>query len=65
MDLRDSEGNTALHYAVKHQFPNMAKLLVSRGANLQATNQKGESPVSLGVRYERRGKREVKERGGC
>jgi hypothetical protein len=51
VDLRDSEGNTPLHYAVKHHFPDLARLLVSRGANLHSNNLKGESPTSLGVRY--------------
>eukprot|EP00026_Physarum_polycephalum_P011560 Phypoly_transcript_11795.p1 GENE.Phypoly_transcript_11795~~Phypoly_transcript_11795.p1 ORF type:complete len:392 (-),score=107.64 Phypoly_transcript_11795:11-1138(-) len=64
IDLRDSDGNTPLHYAVKHHFPDLARLLVSRGANLHSTNQKGESPISLGVRYLLHLKEEGEDKGG-
>lgn len=51
VDIRDSEGNTPLHYAVKHHHPDLASLYVSRGANLHSTNLHGQSPTSMGLRY--------------
>jgi len=46
-NMRDSRGNTPLHYAVRFGNEALAKLLVSAGACVFLENEKGESPLSL------------------
>ena len=47
VNLADERGNTALHDAVRSGFESMVDLLASQGANLDARNERGESPLDL------------------
>jgi ankyrin repeat protein len=44
-----SHGETALHVAVRHERLSTVKLLIERGAPLEATNGRGATPLSLAV----------------
>ena len=43
----DRQGNTALHNAVRTGFESVVELLASHGANVNATNESGETPLAL------------------
>ncbi|MEE2778098.1 MAG: ankyrin repeat domain-containing protein [Acidobacteriota bacterium] len=43
----DAQGNTALHDAVKKDFPSIVELLAANGANLEATNAQNQTPLAL------------------
>jgi hypothetical protein len=45
-----SNGDTALHVAVWCERLDTVKLLIGRGADLEATDRRGETPLSLAVR---------------
>ncbi|KAH8898938.1 hypothetical protein GQ53DRAFT_817163 [Thozetella sp. PMI_491] len=47
--LRDRDGNTALHYAVRTQIPQVVKILIGSGVDIQARNYHGESAMGLAV----------------
>lgn len=49
VDSQDSEGNTALHWAVKYGNQNLMRLLLGCGAQLFANNQH-HSPLSLAIK---------------
>lgn len=46
-NLADERGNTALHDAVRVGFASVVDLLVSNGARLDATNERGETALAL------------------
>lgn len=48
VDSQDKEGNTALHWAVKHGNRNLMRLLLGCGAQL-FTNNQHHSPLSLAI----------------
>ena len=48
--LITSNGNTPLHYAVIARQQDVARLLVERGANVQALNEEGKSPIEIAMR---------------
>ena len=43
----DSQGNTALHHAVRKNFPSVVEFLLSRGADIHATNERDQTPLIL------------------
>lgn len=43
----DVQGMTALHYAADRGFSDIVKLLVERGADTQALDSEGQTPLSL------------------
>ena len=45
IEIETTEGNTALHIASSKMFLGMVKLLLQCGANVNATNQKNETPL--------------------
>lgn len=47
IDAKDADGNTALHFAVMSESQEMARLLVGAGANPDAENEDGETPLQL------------------
>ncbi len=47
VNLADERGNTALHDAVRSGFASVVDLLASHGANLDAINERGETPLAL------------------
>ena len=47
VDQADQTGTTPLHDAVRVGFPSVVELLVSRGANVNVTNDRGDTPLSL------------------
>ena len=49
INARDTEGNTALHYASAEGFTSIVKLLISRGSNLESKNTKNESAGDLAL----------------
>lgn len=49
VDSQDQEGNTALHWAVKHGNQNLMRLLLGCGAQL-FTNNQHDSPLNLAIR---------------
>jgi hypothetical protein len=49
---RDRYGDTALHLALKNKHPDIAELLVSRGANVNAKGALGDTPLHVSA-YER------------
>ncbi|KAL8919594.1 MAG: hypothetical protein Q9172_004922 [Xanthocarpia lactea] len=44
LDLRDTQGNSALHWAVPHEA--VTKLLLENGADPNAQNDRGQTPLS-------------------
>ena len=49
----DETGNTALHHVVDKGFDGVVELLVERGAKLDATNDRGMTPLALVTRRRR------------
>ena len=47
INLKDKEGNTALHLAVYNQDVKNAYILLIKGANFEIKNDKGYSPFDL------------------
>lgn len=47
VNAADEEGNTALHRAASSGFDPLVQFLVERGAELEAENTKGETPLSM------------------
>ena len=45
VNAANAAGDTALHMAAYHGFKTVVEFLVSRGARLDATNQRGETPL--------------------
>lgn len=43
--LKDDKGNTALHYCASGGAPDLAKRLIAKGAELDATNNSGDTPL--------------------
>ena len=43
----DQRGNTALHDAVRKGFDSVVEFLAARGADLNATNERGDTPLRL------------------
>jgi ankyrin repeat protein len=46
----DRYGNTALHIAAQKRFESVIRLLVEKGAHIEAKNQLGETPLTLALR---------------
>ncbi len=46
IDYRDKNGNTPLHLAVRQNHLEMVKLLVEKGADMEAANNAGLTPLS-------------------
>ncbi|KAH8891546.1 hypothetical protein GQ53DRAFT_823569 [Thozetella sp. PMI_491] len=56
MKLRDHEGNTPLHHAVKSHRPHVVQHLIKAGIDIYAKNLRGESAIGLAVeQYEQAG----------
>jgi ankyrin repeat protein len=47
VNVRNREGDTSLHLAVRHNEMEIGELLISRGADIFAPNAKGETPLYL------------------
>ena len=47
VNLADERGDTALHHAVRIGFASVVDLLASNGARLDATNERGETALTL------------------
>jgi TPR repeat protein len=47
VDARDADGNTPLLWAVKRDQPDVAKFLLSKGADPSITNKNGLSPLQM------------------
>jgi len=45
IDAANPAGETALHIAAAHGYDTVVKVLAERGANLNARNAKGETPL--------------------
>lgn len=45
INLRDEDGDTALHVACEGEREEVVKLLVARGADLRIANKEGRTPV--------------------
>lgn len=52
-DLKDSEGRTPLHWAVDRGHLNIAELLVSRNAEVNAKDNEGQTPLHYAAMCER------------
>jgi ankyrin repeat protein len=46
-NFKDIDGNTPLHYAAKHEYPNMVKLLIKIGVKINEQNKRGDTPLHL------------------
>ena len=44
---RDADGNTALHYVVSKGYPAVVAFLAESGANLNAENRRGQTPLAM------------------
>mmetsp|Transcript_674 Transcript_674/g.655 ORF Transcript_674/g.655 Transcript_674/m.655 type:complete len:81 (-) Transcript_674:4-246(-) len=51
LNLTDSEGNTALHYAYAFGCISTISLLEEKGCNSEIENIKGETPLSIAGKY--------------
>ncbi|MFH1715551.1 MAG: ankyrin repeat domain-containing protein [Elusimicrobiota bacterium] len=49
ISIKDNAGNTALHYAVMHNDFNTAERLLALGANVNAQNSEGNTPMHLAL----------------
>ena len=58
VDARDENGNTALHHTVDKGFNSVIEFLVERGADVNTSNVRGETPLAV-VKRRRRGNIEV------
>lgn len=47
LECQDGEGNTPLHMAVKGSCAQTVEVLLNRGANVNARNKKGVTPLSI------------------
>ncbi len=47
VNAADRRGDTALHYAVRQGFEPVIELLAARGANLNAQNNRRQTPLTL------------------
>lgn len=47
VDSQDSQGKTALHYAVENNFPKIIELLLAFNASIQVTDKEGNLPANL------------------
>ncbi|XP_023319101.1 ankyrin-1-like [Trichogramma pretiosum] len=47
VDARDNKGNTPLHSAIKNRCGHMVEFLLKHGANPNAVNQEGSTPLHL------------------
>ncbi len=47
IDMRDDQGNTALHYAVMNDHLDATKLLLKRNADPRAPNIDGKTPLQI------------------
>ena len=47
VNATDNRGDTALHYAVRQGFASVIELLAEHGADLNVTNDRDESPLTL------------------
>ena len=47
MNQADDRGNTALHDAVRTGFASVVDLLAARGADVDALNDRGQTPLVL------------------
>ncbi len=51
IDQQDGEGFTALHWAAMRNFPEMAELLINKGATLTLKDAKGHTPLDHANRH--------------
>jgi len=49
LNAKDSEGNTALFYAIKKNDFNISRLLIEKGANINLQNIKGKTPLMISI----------------
>ena len=54
MTAKDSVGNTPLHYAASGSYAHKVKWLLVHGANVNVWNDRGETPLELVTKSERR-----------
>ena len=47
VNAADRRGNTALHDAVRKDFPSVVEFLAARGADVNTENQRGQTPLVL------------------
>ncbi|KAG6991162.1 hypothetical protein G7Y79_00056g090430 [Physcia stellaris] len=59
LDLRDKDGNTALHLAIKAENSDNAKILLKKGANFTMLNSFGESALVMALSSDEEGIREL------
>ena len=56
LNRRDAEGNTALHYACREGYRDLAVLLLEKGADASSVNNRSETPLHTAARS---GNREI------
>ena len=56
LNRRDAEGNTALHYACREGYRDLAVLLLEKGTDASSANNRGETPLHAAAR---KGNREI------
>ena len=54
VNLRDTSGSTALHYATRSSNEDSLRLLIRRGASLELKNKRGDTPMAIAVAYNNR-----------
>ena len=47
--MRNAKGDTLLHLAAYHEQPATVRMLIARGAELEAENDRGQRPLSCAV----------------
>lgn len=47
INIKDKEGNSAMHYAIENIHEDVTLLLLNRGADADAVNKKGNNPLHL------------------
>ena len=51
LNVKDQDGRTMLHLAIKHKRKDIAIYLIGKGANLNLQDNKGKTPLVLAWRY--------------
>ncbi|MFC1743309.1 ankyrin repeat domain-containing protein [Candidatus Riflebacteria bacterium] len=47
LNIKDNDGNTVLHLAIKNSFATITKILINKGAKIEIKNNDGQTPMEM------------------